>query len=119
MEKEKMEKVENENMTVETAETEENQMVIKLAKPYHFEDQTYTEIDLSGLENLTGRDMVAVSKTLTRQGDVSMIQEMSMDYALIMASKATGQPVEFFYNLPPKECIKVKNRVTNFLYSAE
>lgn len=102
-----------------TGEVEENQLVVKFARPVNFEDSTYDSVNLSGLENLTGRDMVMVSKAMARGGDISVIPEMSMEYAFMMAAKATDLPVEFFYALPPKESIKVKNRVTNFLYGAE
>lgn len=102
-----------------TGEVEDNPLVINFARPFKFEDSTYNSVDLSGLENLRGRDMVKASKDMARSGDISVMPEMSMEYAFMMAAKAADLPVEFFYDLPPKECIKVKNRVTNFLYSAE
>ena len=113
------EKKETKKVEVLTGEVEENQLVVKFARPVNFEDSTYDSVNLSGLENLTGRDMVMVSKAMARGGDISVIPEMSMEYAFMMAAKATDLPVEFFYALPPKESIKVKNRVTNFLYGAE
>lgn len=102
-----------------TGEVEDNPLVINFARPFKFEDSTYNSVDLSGIENLRGRDMVKASKDMARSGDISVMPEMSMEYAFMMAAKAADLPVEFFYELPPKECIKVKNRVTNFLYSAE
>ncbi len=102
-----------------TGDVEDNPLVINFTHPVKFEDSTYNSVDLSGLENLTGRDMVMTSKAMTRSGDISVMPEMSMEYAFMMASKAASLPVEFFYNLSPKECIKIKNRVTNFLYGAE
>lgn len=113
------EEKETKKVEVLTGEVEENQLVVKFARPVNFEDSTYDSVNLSGLENLTGRDMVMVSKAMARGGDISVIPEMSMEYAFMMAAKATDLPVEFFYALPPKESIKVKNRVTNFLYGAE
>lgn len=113
------EEKETKKAEVLTGEVEDNPLVINFARPVKFEDKTYNSVDLSGLENLTGRDMVMTSKAMTRSGDISVMPEMSMEYAFMMASKAADLPVEFFYNLPPKECIKVKNRVTNFLYGAE
>lgn len=102
-----------------TGEVEDNPLVINFARPFKFEDSTYNSVDLSGIENLRGRDMVKASKDMARSGDISVMPEMSMEYAFMMAAKAADLPVEFFYDLPPKECIKVKNRVTNFLYGAE
>ena len=42
----------------------ESDTLIKFSKPYVFENQTYTEIDLAGLENLTARDMIDAEKYL-------------------------------------------------------
>ena len=44
------------------------------------------------------------------------VPEMTLEYACFIASKATDLPVEFFRRLPPKDAMKVKNRVTNFIY---
>lgn len=42
--------------------------LVKLSKPYKFEGQTYSEIDLSGLDSLTAEDMIAAEKHLMRTG---------------------------------------------------
>ena len=34
---------------------EEDELIVKFRKPYKFEDDTFTELDLHGLEDLTGR----------------------------------------------------------------
>ena len=48
---------------------EEVSLTVKFSKPYRFEDKTYKEIDLSGLDNLTAEDMIAADKYLTRKPD--------------------------------------------------
>jgi len=98
---------------------EETSAILKFSKPYHFEDKTYTELDLSGLDSLTAEDMIAADKYLSRNGNFSVMPEMSLEYACFVASKATDLPIEFFRRLPPKDAIKVKNRVTNFFYGEE
>lgn len=100
-------------------QADETSLVVKLSKPYHFEDKTYKELDLSGLDDLTAEDMIAADKYLTRNGNVTVMPEMSLEYACFIASKATDLPVEFFRRLPPKDAIKIKNRVTNFFYGEE
>ena len=99
--------------------TEEVSLTVKFSKPYRFEDKTYKEIDLSGLDNLTAEDMIAADKYLTRNGNVTVMPEMSLEYACFIASKATDLPVEFFRRLSPKDAIKIKNRVANFFYGEE
>ena len=84
-----------------------------------YEGETYDKIDLSGLDNLTAADMIAANKILDRTGSFTFLPEMSLEYACIIAAKATKLPVEFFKGLHPKEAVKVKNRVTAFFYGAE
>ena len=100
-------------------EQEENKYLIKFRKPFVWEDNTYTEIDLSGLEDMSARDMIQAQRTMERSGSINVLPEMSLEYACIFASKATKMPVEFFQALPPKEAIKVKNKVTNFFYGED
>jgi hypothetical protein len=45
------------------------------------------------------------------------MNEMSIGYSCIIASKATGKPLEFFENMPANEAIKLKNKVASFFYS--
>lgn len=105
--------------TTVAADPEENKYLIKFRKPFVWEDNTYTEIDLSGLEDMSARDMIQAQRTMERSGSINVLPEMSLEYACIFASKATKMPVEFFQALPPKEAIKVKNKVTNFFYGED
>ena len=111
-------KAENSSLAVEKVDgvVEDSPMYVRFSKPFRFEDETYNGVDLSPMENLTANDMITAQKTMERGGTVSLLPEMSLEYACIFAAKATDMPVEFFQNLPPKEAIKVKNRVTSFFY---
>ena len=100
-------------------EMEDNPFLVFFKKPFTFEGVSYESVDLSGLESLSAADMIAVNKTIERGGSASVLPEMSLEYACLMAARATGKPVEFFKALPPKEAIKVKNRVTNFLFGED
>lgn len=100
---------------------EEDSLIITLKKPYTFEGKDYTEIDLSGLENLNASDMIKVNKRMNRAsgGSSELLPEFSLEYALYLASIATKLPVEFFLNLPPRVALKVKTRVTGFLFGTD
>lgn len=115
--------MENEIITTPAAAAENADQttptVVKFAKPYKFEGKTYEEIDLAGLDNLTAADMIEGEKHLTRSGNFSFMPEMATEYIHFMASKATGLPIEFFKGLPPRDAIKIKNRVTNFFYGED
>lgn len=105
----------------EAAEDEdEDSLILKFKKPYKFEGKEYTEIDLSGLEDLSAADMIAVNKYMDRTATgIQVMPEVSLEYACVLASKATKMPIEFFTGLPPKQAIKIKNRVMGFLFGAE
>jgi hypothetical protein len=97
----------------------ENQYIVVFNKPYKFEDNTYDKVDLSGLDNLTAADMIAANKVLDRTGSFTFLPEMSLEYACIIAAKASNLPIEFFKGLHPKEAVKIKNRVTAFFYGTD
>ena len=48
-----------------TAEVKKNPKLIELARPYKFDDKEYTEIDLSGLDDLTIRMRCSSSRNCT------------------------------------------------------
>lgn len=99
-----------EELTV--VETKNNDLTIKFSKPYQFEGETFNEVDLSGLEDITASHLSSVESEVQ-----AMVPEMAMDYALILASKVTNHPQAFFFALPAKEGLKVKRLVTIFLNS--
>lgn len=102
------------------AVVEENDMVIKFKKPYYFEGKEYTELDLSGMEDMTGADMIAVNKVMQRSSaGIDVMPEVSVEYAFYFAAKAAKLPVEFFNGLSPRESMKVKNRVMGFLFGSD
>ena len=88
-------------------EPEEESLILKFRKPYKFEGVEYTEVDLSGMEDMTTADLCAVGKIMAKQGMVTPMPEV------------TVKPVEFFKGLPPKEGIALKNMVTGFLYGGD
>lgn len=89
--------------------------VVKFKAPYTFEGKEYTEVDLSGLEKLSAADLIEADKQFNSSGQIAMMNEVSLGYCLIVASKASGKPIEFFQKLPAPDAIKVKNTVINFL----
>lgn len=100
-------------------EPEDDSLILKFRKPYKFEGVEYTEVDLSAMEDMTAADLCAVGKIMNKLGIVNPVAEMTVDYAIYMAARASGKPVEFFQGLPPKESIKLKNMVTGFLYGGD
>ena len=94
--------------------------LITFKRIYKFEGKEYTGIDLSGLEELTGADMIAVNKYMQRTSrGIDVMPEVSLEYACNLAAKGSKLPIEFFTGLPPREAMKVKNRVMGFLFGSE
>ena len=66
----------------ENTAAEENALVMKLDKPFTFEGQTYTEVDLSGLEDTTAADLQAVGRFVTKKNPAAnpATVEMTLEY---------------------------------------
>jgi len=88
---------------------------LKLMKSYEFEGETVSELDFSGMVDMTAKNMMRVDRILVSSGNVSLSPETTLAYSLAFAAEATGRPVEFFESLAPFDAIAVKNVVTNFL----
>lgn len=100
-------------------EGDEDELVIKFRKPYVFEGETFTELDLHGLEDLRGRDLTAIEKAFNKSGVSSFVPESTTTYAKIVATKVTRLPAEYFEDLPVWEVEKIKSAVTGFFYKDE
>lgn len=105
--------------TEEKKTVEGNSLTVKLSKTYDFEGDKISEIDFSGLENITAKTMIKANKVLTADGDVQIMPESSLHYALIIAAECTAYPIEFYERLKPADAMKVKNTVTGFFYGNE
>lgn len=102
-------------------DTEPEDLVLRFAKPYKFGGQEYTEVDLSGLEDVTAGVLESVGKIVRRKnpGMNQAMMEMSMPFCNYLAQRVAKLPLEFFTDLPAKEAIKLKALVTNFLYGGD
>ena len=113
--------MENQEPKTIPAPAEENSLILKLSKPYAFEGQTYTEIDLSGLEAVTAGTLERVGKTVLQQSpslNPAML-ESTMPFCIELAVRTTARPYEFFRGLPVQDGMRLKALVANFLYSGD
>ena len=113
--------VEREGAVTEEPDGEEAGLVLKFSKPYVFEGQEYTEVDLSALEDTSARDLEAVGRALAKKapGLNAASVEMTLDYAQMLAQRVTKKPIEFFTRMPAKEAIKLKGIVVGFLFGGD
>ena len=94
-------------------EQAERAHVIVLKKPHTWERKEFTEIDLGGLDKLTIRDAIDAQRDLFGQQEVasSLLCETTSAFAMAIAAKATGLPIEFFKLMPIGAGRKVKRMV--------
>lgn len=94
-------------------------LIVKLGKSIKFEEKTIKEVDLSGLENLTTKDLITVEKQYNMEGNISAQPEATVAYARLIAQKVSKLPLEFFDSLNGKNMIKIRNAVMGFFYEED
>ena len=113
------EEAEKEEIKREEAEegAEEAKRVITLRKPVDFEGKTYTEIDLSGLDQLTGKDIRDLDRLFRIKGGkiTGNVKEFDSTYLQLVASRATKLPLEFFDKIGIKDATRLEITIRNFL----
>ena len=129
MEKNKLDTAEREDMEALEAQagaedgedTEQEDLILRFAKPYKFGGQEYTEVDLSGLEDVTAGVLENVGKIAAKKnpGMNPALQEMSLTFCTCLAQRVAKLPLEFFEKLPAREAIKLKTMVMGFLYGGD
>ena len=70
------------NEVVEQAAVQAEESKMKLSKVYDFEGAKVSEIDFSGLENLTANDMIKANKVLNTSGNVTVLPETNFTSSL-------------------------------------
>lgn len=120
-EMEAMQAAQAEAGTEDAEDTEPEDLVLRFGEPYKFGGQEYTEVDLSGLEDVTAGVLENVGKIAAKKnpGMNPALQEMSLTFCTYLAQRVAKLPLEFFTGLPAKEAIKLKAMVTNFLYGGD
>lgn len=95
----------------------EKKLEIVLEKPHKYKEETYEKIDLSRMEEMTGKKLADIERAIRMIGIGSESPETTAVGAFMHASWATDLEVGFFYSLPIKEARKVKVAIINFLWN--
>ena len=111
------------NIPVETTETKENvaaaaedELLVRFIHPVTFEGAQIAEVDLSGLRDLTGQDLIDAERVWYASGGRGNDQpELGYQAIALLCSRKSGKPIEFFLTLPILEARLVRNTVRNFL----
>ena len=92
-----------------------SEIAVKFEKPYKFEGKEYTEIDLSGIEKMTVSDLIDIQKELMSEAASSFVMETTASFAQVMATKASGTPVELFKLMPRGKIKQVQTAILKYL----
>lgn len=84
--------------------------------PVKFDDQEIESLELD-LDSLTGRDMSQIKSQWSMAGKFSPVPATDLDFCIMVAARASKQPIEFFEQLKSREWLKVAQEVSNFLMS--
>lgn len=96
---------------------DKNWMKFKLSRPVEYQGNRVEEMDLSGLEELTGRDMNQLYDLYTASGGSGIVmQESTLLFAQLIANRVTGYPVELIERMSARDSMKLKNRVYRFFF---
>lgn len=106
---------------METLQDPEESLILKLKKPYVFNGITYTELDLSGLEDVTAGTLENVGKIQAKKspGLNPATLEMTLGFCQLLAARVTKLPLEFYTGLPAKDAVAMKSMVVGFLYGGD
>ena len=92
-----------------------SEIAVKFEKPYKFEGKEYTEIDLSGIEKMTVSDLIDIQKELMSEAASSFVMETTASFTQVMATKASGKPVELFKLMPRGKIKQVQTAILKYL----
>lgn len=111
--------MEKEQKVMDEKETSGKQewLKFKLKEPVEYQGIHVESLDLSDMDSLTGKDLNSVYDLYANMGGSGIImQEATLLFAQIIASRVTGFPLELFYVLKAGDSVKLKNRVYRFFF---
>lgn len=93
--------------------TEAEGHVLMLAEPYIVDGAEYTSIDLSGVMELTGRDVCAAEREVANAGISASEPSTNIMYCCCIAAKAAGKTTGFFTGMPLREALYIRAAVND------
>ena len=97
--------------------------IFKLSKPFTFEGENYTELNMAAFQDITGQQISDVERTFKNQYSLTTADydalEFNLNYIFLLCSFVLNKPVEFFQALPAVDAVKLKYKVVRFLAGLE
>lgn len=120
-ETEEKEQTGSENKTSEGMKDEDASDIEKgkyiFKRPFEFEGNEIKEIDISGLDEIRGKDISAVLSQLRQRGVSTGGMDIydSTDFLFALAARKTGVPVELFGAVYSYDYLVLSRVIANFL----
>lgn len=103
-----------------TNESKKDWLILNLKTPVEYQGMKITQLDMTGLRNMTGRDLNMVYDLYMAQGGGGVaMQESTLLFAQVVASRVCGYPIEAIMELNAKDSVYLKNRVYRFFFLSE
>lgn len=111
------EKTNQEGMNTVPEEEQQPDLILKLGDPFRFDGQEYTELDLSGLFDLTAMDMAEIDRRMQVMGYSYARPEVTGTYAMLVAARVNHKPWEFCQKMKARDMIRLRETVRAFFYA--
>jgi hypothetical protein len=93
------------------------QMTFKLSRPFKYDGEEITEIDMSAMLDLSASDLVQIDREMSRLGYTGTRQELTRQYAMLVAAKCMHKPGDFCDGMDARDSIRLKEYVVTFFYA--
>ena len=92
--------------------------IYKLKKPFTFEGETYTELNIP-LEDITGQQLYEAERIYVKNGGSTVGMEYNLEFIFILCSMVSEKPIELFYAMSATDAYHLKYKIAGFLEGAE
>mgnify|MGYP000094870676 CR=1 FL=1 len=88
--------------------------IFELKRPVTFEGHKFEQLDLSGLEDLTGEEYATLLKEAERIDGADMVPEKSLTFAFL-----AGQPFDLFKKMGAKDAARLRYKIGSFFLAED
>lgn len=101
----------------ETITEQEDELVLKLADPYKYDQVEVSEINMDGLLDLTAEDLCELDRKMSKLGYSGMRMETTRRYAMLVAARINGKPEDYCARMGARDSIRLRDMVATFFYA--
>lgn len=92
-------------------------LIFELKDPTEYQGQPITTLDLTKLRNMNGGELNVVYDLYNNMGGTGTImQESTLLFAQVIASRVTGYPLEAINKISARDSVTLKGRIYRFFF---